>query len=142
MKTVMVATGARIDSRLLHAVSLWRAIEHDAELRVVHVLNGREYEEASPAFQRAIKDETRLLIRTMVGLAAKDTEAGDIPVTMEMREGDVAEELIASARENAPLLVVIGAHSATGEMRSESYDRFLVYLEKESIPVESVEVGL
>lgn len=142
MRTVLVATGARIDSRLLHAVSLWRAIEHDAELRVVHVLNGREYEESSPAFRRAIKDETRLLIRTMVGLAAKDTEAGDIPVTMEMREGDVAEELISSVRENTPLLVVIGAHSAAGETHPESYDRFLEYLEKESIPMESVEVGL
>lgn len=138
----MVATGARIDSRLLHAVALWRAIEHDAELRVVHVLNGREYEEAAPAFKRAIKDETRLLIRTMVGLAAKDTEAGDIPVTMEMREGEVADELIASTREHKPLLVVIGTHSVAGEMRSEAYERFLEFLEAESIPMESVEVGL
>ncbi len=142
MKTVMVATGARIDSRLLHAVSLWRAIEHDAELRVVHVLNGRTYEEASPAFKHAIKDETRLLIRTMVGLAAKDTETGDIPVTVEMREGDVGEELIDSARKAQPVLVVIGTQRGLGGMRSEAYNRFLEFLETESIPVESVEVGI
>lgn len=142
MRTVLVATGARIDSRLVHAVSLWRALEHDAELRVVHVLNGRSYEEASPAFKRAIKDETRLLIRTMVGLAAKENETADIPVTMDMREGEVAEELIAAARETEPVLVVIGGHREAGGMTSDSYHRFLEFLEAESIPVESVEMGI
>lgn len=142
MRTVLVATGARIDSRLVHAVSLWRAIEHDAELRVVHVLSGRTYEEASPSFKLAIKDETRLLIRTMVGLAAKENETGDIPVTMDMREGEVAEELIAAVRETRPVLVVIGNQREAGGMTSDSYRRFLNFLKAESIPVESVEVGI
>ena len=142
MNTVLVATGTRIDSRLVHAVSLWRALEHDAELRVVHVLSGRTYEEASPAFKRAIKDETRLLVRTMVGLAAKENETGDIPVTMDMREGEVVEELIAAVRESQPVLVVVGSHQGAGDMRSEAYHRFLEFLEAESIPVESVMVGI
>ena len=143
MDLVMLATSARADSRLLHSTARRRAEEEGCGLVVVHVLDGPDYERQPPQLRRAIRDEMTWLLHAML-VPAGGTRGSSIGrVTVDVREGEVAEQLIEATRSSRPDLVVLGAPrpQVPDALAADAYSRFLDYLDAGSIPFEQVATG-
>ena len=140
MDLVMVATSARGDTRLLHTTARKRAEEEGSGLLVVHVVGGEEYERQAPQMRRAIRDEMKWLLHAMLVPAAGVPGSSIGRMTVDVREGDVVEQLIDAVRSSRPDLVLLGVPQphAAGALAEGAYSRLVSYLEDNSIPVEHV----
>lgn len=140
MDLVMVATSARGDTRLLHTTARRRAEEEGCGLVVVHVLGGVEYDRQPPQLRRAIRAEMKWLLHAMLVPTAGVSGSSIGRMTVDVREGDVVEQLIDAVESSRPDLVMLGVprpHTA-GALAEEAYWRLIAYLEDNSIPVEQV----
>ena len=140
MDLVMVATSARGDTRLLHTTARRRAEDEGSGLLVVHVVGGVEYERQAPQMRRAIRDEMKWLLHAMLVPAAGIPGSSIGRMTVDVREGDVVEQLIDAVRSSRPDLVMLGVPQphAAGALAEGAYSRLISYLEDNSIPVERV----
>ena len=140
MDLVMVATSARGDTRRLHAAARTRAEEEGCGLLVVHVVGGVEYHRQPPQMRRAIRDEMRWLLHAMVVPASGGRGSSIGRMTVDVREGDVVEQLIDAVESSRPDLVVLGAAQphVAGALAEDACASFIAYLEDNSIPVEQV----
>ena len=143
MDLVMVATSARGDTRLLHATARRRAEEKGSGLLVVHVLDGTDYDRQPAQLRRAIRDEMKWLLHTMVVPTAGAQGSSIGRMTVDVREGDVVEQLIEATESSRPDLVVLGEPrpEAANALTRDAYSRLLEYLERNSIPIEQVATG-
>ena len=142
MDLVMVATSARGDTRLLHATARRRAEDEACGLLVVHVVGGLEYDRQPPKLRHAIRDEMKWLLHAMlVPAAGAGSTMGR--VTVDVREGDIVEQLIDAVRCSRPDLVMLGVPQphVAGALAEDGYSRLIAYLADNSIPVEQVPAG-
>ena len=140
MDLVMVATSARGDARLLHATARKRAEQERSGLLVVHVVGGMEYDRQPPQLRRAIRAEMKWLLHAMLVPASGVSGSSIGRMTVDVREGDVLEQLIEAVESSRPDLVLLGVpqpHVADA-LADEAYSRLIAYLEDNSIPVEQV----
>ena len=140
MDLVMVATTARGDTRLLHTTARRRAEEEGSGLLVVHVLAGAEYERKPTQLRRAIRDEMKWLLHAMLVPTVRTSNSSIGRMTVDVREGDVVEQLIDAVQSSRPDLVMVGdpRPEIEGALEVNAFQRFLQYLERDSIPVELV----
>ena len=139
----MLATSARSSARLLHATARRRAEEEGSGLLVVHVLGGADYERQPAQLRQAIRDEMKWLLHAMLVPTAGGAGSSIGRVTVDVREGDVVEQLIEATESSRPDLVVLGALRAgvMDGLSADAYSRLLGYFESNSIPVERVPTG-
>ena len=143
MDLVMLATSARGDARLLHSAARRRAEEEASGLLVVHVLAGADYQRQPPQLRRAIRDEMTWLLHAML-VPAEGAPGSPIGrVTVDIREGDIADELIEAAKSGRPDLIILGDPGPEHEngLTTDAYSRLLRYFARNSIPVERVANG-
>lgn len=140
MDLVMVATSARGDTRRLHTTARTRAEEEGSGLLVVHVVGGVEYDRQPFQLRKAIRAEMRWLLHAMLVPAAGVPGSSIGRMTVDVREGDVVEQLIEAVESSRPDLVVLGVPQphVAGALADEAYAGFVAYLEDNSIPVEQV----
>ena len=143
MSRIMLATNAGTDSRILHVVALRRAEEQGADLAVVHVIGGADFDAQPDQMQEAIKSETEWLIHTMLGLAADRSGVTSPEVAIHVLDGDVADVLVEFARTVQPELVMIGLPRTKdhSEFTTESFAELLGWFEEASIAVEQVQTA-
>ena len=143
MDLVMVATSARGGARSLHATARRRAEEEGSGLLVVHVLGGPDYERQSSPLRRAIRNEMEWLLHAMLVPPAGAHGSSIGRMTVDVREGDVVEQLIRATESSRPDLVVLGESEPdyVGALTEDAYSRLLGYFETHSIPVERVATG-
>ena len=110
---------------------------------VVHVLSGSHYERQSLPLRRAIQDEMRWLLHVMLSPSAG--AAGDtvVRLTVDVREGNIVDELMEAAETNRPDVVVMGTRRPDDQSQvpGGEYSRLLDYFESNSITVEFVNLG-
>ena len=143
MDLVMVATSARGDTRLLHATARRRAEEEGSGLVVVHVVGGMEYDRQPSQLRRAIRDEMKWLLHAMLVPATGVSGSSIGRMTVDVREGDIVEQLIDAVQSARPDLVVLGVPQphVAGALGEGEYSRLVAYLEDNSISVERVATG-
>ena len=143
MGLVMLATSARGDTRLLHRTARRRAEEEGSGLLVVHVLSGADYQRQPPQLRQAIRDEMTWLLHALVVPTEASSGFSLGRIVVDIREGDIVEQLIEAAESSRPDLVVLGEPRPDGEhaLREDGYARLLAYFDTNSIPVECVGTG-
>ena len=139
MGRIMLATNAGTDARVLHVAALRRAEERDADLTVVHVIGGPDYDAQPEQMQEAIKSETEWLIHTMLGLAAHRSKVS-APVAIHVRDGDVADILVEFAKTTRPEFVMLGVPRTNdkSEFTAETFTELLARFAEASITVEQI----
>lgn len=143
MGLVMVATSARADTGLLHATARRRAEADGSGLLVVHVMSGAEYHRQPLQLRRAIRDEMKWLLHAMLVSRVGGSASSIGRMTVDVREGDIVEQLIDAVQTSRPDLVMLGVPQprAANALPEDAYFEFVAYLAKESIPVEEVPPG-
>lgn len=146
MDMVMLATGAGAGSRRLHAAARRIADEEGACLLVVHVLTGASYKSRPARLRLAIRREMQWLLRALLAPPAEEPAASVGRLTVDVREGDISEQLIEVADSNRPDMVVLGALRPDASEGSDGptencYSRLIAFLQSRSIRVEVVEPG-
>lgn len=143
MDLVMVATSARGDTRLLHTTARRRVEEEGCGLVVVHVVGGVEYDRQSSQMRRAIRAEMRWLLHAMLVPAVGVSGSSIGRMTVDVREGDVVEQLIDAVESSRPDLVMLGVPQphAAGAPAEDPFAHLIAYLDDNSIPVEQVPAG-
>ena len=143
MGSVMLATNAGGNARVLHIAALRRAESSGSDLAVVHVIGGAEYNGQPDQLREAIRSETRWLIHTMLGLAADRSGIEPVDAAVHIREGDVAEELIEFASLTRPDVVLVGVSRARdhSEFTAESFADLIAQLNQADRAVEQIETA-
>ncbi len=90
-----------------HTRAFETASEQEADLVFVHVL-GTEFAEQSNSMQRAIREEVDWLVRALVHMAQQRSNAGDVEVAIEIREGDLIEEVVDAVAAHQASTLVMG----------------------------------
>ena len=143
MGSIMLATNAGGDARVLHIAALRRAESSGSDLTVVHVIGGVDYHAQPDRLREAIRSETRWLIHTMLGLAADRSGVDPVNVTIHIREGDVAEELIEFASSARPDVLLVGVPRARdhSEFTIGSFADLIALLNQADLTVEQIETA-
>ena len=140
MGRVLLATNAGADARVLPVAALRRAEEAGLDLAIVHVLSGEDYAAQADQMKSAIKSETEWLIHTMLALAEERSGVGSVEVSVHLREGDVADELVEFAASTSPTVVLVGVPRASdhSEFTDVQFAEMLDRLSRSDIAVEQV----
>lgn len=140
MDLVMLATSARPDTRLLHATAWRRAEEEGSGLLVVHVLGGGDYERQPAKLRHAIRDEMKWLLHAMLAPTTGAAGSSIGRLTVDVREGNVVEQLIEVTKSSRPDLVLLGAPGPADAdgLTADAYSRLLDFFESNSTSVEFV----
>jgi nucleotide-binding universal stress UspA family protein len=143
MARIALATSAGAEARILHVAALRRADETGADLSVVHVISGSDYEAQPEELQDAIRDETEWLIRTMLHLAADRAGVDASNITIHVRTGDVTAELVDFARSTRPDSVMVGIPRKNdhSEFTAASFRELLGQFQASSIKVEKIDTN-
>ena len=143
MGSIMLATSAGGDARVLHIDALRRAEASGSNLTVVHVIGGADYHAQPDQLREAIRSETHWLIHTLLGIAADRAGIEPVSVTIHILEGDVAEELIEFATSTRPDVVLVGAPRASGhsEFSTESFADLIAQLNQADLATEQIETA-
>ena len=105
---VICATRAGEHSRLVHTNAFAHAKSHGSALVFVHVLGGPTFDEQSEPMRDAIRDEVEWLVQALVRLAQQRARAGDVPMTVEIAEGDVVAEIVAAISSHGASHLIMG----------------------------------
>ena len=140
MDLVLLATSGRADTRALNATARRKAEEEGSGLLVVHVLAGADYERQPVQLRDAIRSEMTWLLHAMLVPSTADGGTSIGRVTVDVREGDIVDQLIDATESSRPDLVVLGAHGPDDPdgLTADAYGRLVSYFESNAIPVEFV----
>jgi nucleotide-binding universal stress UspA family protein len=113
-KTILLATDGRAGSRRATTEAIELAVELDAALHVVYVVEDRFLN--SPIFRDVLEQEGE---RSTMAVSNRATQLG-VPTVTEILRGNPADELRDYTAENGVNLVVMGTYGRTG------LDRFML----------------
>ena len=106
-RQIVCATRAGEHSRIVHTRAFETAAEQEAELVFVHVL-GSEFAEQPDSMQRAIREEVGWLVRALVHMAQQRSNASQVEIAIEIREGDVISEIVNAVADHQASILVMG----------------------------------
>jgi nucleotide-binding universal stress UspA family protein len=110
-----------------------RAGEAGQDLRYLAILDDEQFGDLSPALADTVRSELQWLLRAQLRMVNLQTDP-DVKSTIEIRQGDVEDEVISAAKDLGADLILLGAPlpKDSGAARRHSIDELVEVLRRET----------
>jgi nucleotide-binding universal stress UspA family protein len=110
-----------------------RAGEAGQDLLYLAILDDEQFGDLSPALADTVRSELHWLLRAQLRMVNLQTDP-DVKLTIEIRQGDVEDELISAAKDLGADLILLGAPlpKDSGAARRRSIDELVEVLRRET----------
>jgi len=131
-EAIYVSWGGTGRGEAVRAAVDW-AGEAGQDLLYLAILDDEQFGDLSPALADTVRSELHWLLRAQLRMVNLQTDP-DVKLTIEIRQGDVEDELISAAKDLGADLILLGAPlpKDSGAARRRSIDELVEVLRRET----------